>query len=189
MSSPLRENIRLPFFGRVWSSPSIPLHPRGALRDRHERWRRDAMDASSAEDERARCGRRSRVVPVPRCWDQASCDEHEATVARKPGAPRRPRISRNPLRRECRLFRLPCRCLRAQRCSLLARGLTGAASIRHSLRPPSQEGQGFRQTSGASRREKAMSCQREKAARARDLRGFLEVAGEPGYSAETSRKP
>jgi hypothetical protein len=43
-----------------------------------------------------------------------------ATVARKPGAPRRPRISRNPLRRECRLFRLPCCCLRAQRCSLLS---------------------------------------------------------------------
>jgi hypothetical protein len=41
-------------------------------------------------------------------------------VARKPGAPRRPRISRNPLRGGCRLCRLPCCCLRAQRCSLLS---------------------------------------------------------------------
>jgi len=136
MSSLRRKNVPLPFFVKTWFSPRIPLHPRGALRDRHERWRRDAVDASCAKDERARCGRRSRVVPIPRRWDQALRDEREATVAKKPGAPRRPRISRNPLRRECRLSRLPCCCLRAQKCTLLARKATGAASIRHSLRPP-----------------------------------------------------
>jgi hypothetical protein len=43
-----------------------PAFTRGALRDRHERWRRDAMDVSSAPDVRVRCGRPSRVVlPLP----------------------------------------------------------------------------------------------------------------------------
>jgi hypothetical protein len=44
-------------------------------------------------------------------------------------------ISRKPLRRECRLFRLPCGFLRAQSAFLLHARLAGAASIRHSLRP------------------------------------------------------
>src|SRR5579859_4322298 len=38
----------------------------------------------------------------------------QITVANKPGTPRRPRISRKPSRRECRLIWLPCCCLRAQ---------------------------------------------------------------------------
>src|SRR6185437_10145702 len=37
-----------------------------------------------------------------------------AMVANKPGTPGRPRISRKPSRRECRLIWLPCCCLRAQ---------------------------------------------------------------------------
>jgi hypothetical protein len=43
---------------------------RGALRDRHERWARDAMDTLAAPDERGQSGRRSRVVLIPRRWDQ-----------------------------------------------------------------------------------------------------------------------
>src|SRR5579864_9010652 len=34
-----------------------PALARGALRDRHERWERDAMDVSAAPDERCRYGR------------------------------------------------------------------------------------------------------------------------------------
>jgi len=49
---------------------------------------------------------RSRVVLVPRRWDQALSDDLGATVANKPGTPRRPRISCKPSRRECRLSRL-----------------------------------------------------------------------------------
>jgi hypothetical protein len=41
---------------------------RGAFRDRHERWMRDAMDALVSPDERRRRGRRSRVVLMPRRW-------------------------------------------------------------------------------------------------------------------------
>jgi len=73
-----------------------------------------------------RSGRQNRVVPIPRRWDQA-CGTFipQATEARKPGTPGRARISRKPLRRECRLFRLPCRCLRAQSALLFARKACG----------------------------------------------------------------
>jgi len=85
---------------------------------------RDAMDAVRARRSADR-GRRNRVVPIPRRWDQAWCDERKATVARKPGAPRRSRISRNPLRGECRLFRLNLCCLRAQNAQFFARKARG----------------------------------------------------------------
>jgi len=103
---------------------SSRLGKRGVSADRHQtrsgmRWTRCAQRRS------ARRGRRNRAVPIPRRWDQALRDEREATVARKPGAPRRPRISRNPLRRERRLSRLPCRCLRAQKCISFARKTRG----------------------------------------------------------------
>src|SRR5262249_36886320 len=43
-----------------------------------------------------RGGRRNRVVLVPRRWDQAR-ERLRVTVANKPGAPRRARISRNTI--------------------------------------------------------------------------------------------
>jgi len=44
--------------------------------------------------------RRNRAVPIPRRWDQASRKTFaRATVARKPGAPRRSRISRKTIAR------------------------------------------------------------------------------------------
>jgi len=39
--------------------------------DRHDTWGGDAMDADGTSDERGGRGRRSRVVPIPRRWDQA----------------------------------------------------------------------------------------------------------------------
>jgi hypothetical protein len=39
--------------------------------DRHDTWGGDAMDADGTSDERGGCGRRNRVVLIPRCWDQA----------------------------------------------------------------------------------------------------------------------
>ena len=47
-----------------------PATSRGAFRDRHGRGRRDAVDAGSAEDEGAACGRQRRVVLTPRRWCQ-----------------------------------------------------------------------------------------------------------------------
>jgi len=52
-------------------SKTIPHPQRGAYRDRHGRWVRDAVDASRAERRTARLsGRRSRVVLTPRRWRQ-----------------------------------------------------------------------------------------------------------------------
>jgi len=51
----------------------VCAHPapiRGAFRDRHGRWKRGAVDAGGAADERARSGRPSRVVLIPRRWNQ-----------------------------------------------------------------------------------------------------------------------
>jgi hypothetical protein len=83
--------------------------------------------------------------------------KHEATVARTPGAPRRPRISRKPLRRGCRLFGCPVvSCVRKVHYSLHAR-LAGAASIRHSLRPLFQEGHELSKTRAKSCRGNAFA--------------------------------
>ena len=76
-----------------------PAPSRGALRGRHERWVRDAMDAWLCEDDAHRCGRRSRVVLTPRRWCQAGRDASAswlAMVATKPGSPGRAR--RKPLK-------------------------------------------------------------------------------------------
>jgi hypothetical protein len=68
------------------------------------------MDGSAATDECGRRGRRSRVVLIPRRWYPAQCAQAHCrdTVAKKPGAPRRARISRKPSRREGRVVRLTC---------------------------------------------------------------------------------
>ncbi|SHG09142.1 hypothetical protein SAMN05444169_0482 [Bradyrhizobium erythrophlei] len=91
------------------------------------------MDAKRARDERARCGRRSRVVLTPRRWRQVSqvqiCG---ATVARKPGHRGEREVSRKPSRRESRMFPVepvvlpPC---------FFCTGPTGAIGTRLSLRP------------------------------------------------------
>jgi hypothetical protein len=85
----------------------IPHLERGALRDRHERWARNAMDEGTATDE-CRCrGRRSRVVLDPPTlgpsWRRCLRASAPATVTNKPGSPRRARSKPlKPLRRECR---------------------------------------------------------------------------------------
>src|SRR5579871_550239 len=53
----------------------ILAHPapikRDVSADRHDAWGGDAMAADAASDERGEGGRRSRVVLIPRRWDQA----------------------------------------------------------------------------------------------------------------------
>ena len=102
---------------------------------RHERGARDAMDAIGAR--RAHDGRTSKGVwsRSPDAGINLAGRSREATVARKPGTPRRARISRKPLRGECRLFRPNLCCLRAQCAFSLHARLVGAASIRCSPRP------------------------------------------------------
>jgi hypothetical protein len=64
----LRKNISLYQKGKsvAWSARPVPS--RGALRDRHECWARDAMDAIMSSDVRYDCGRRRRVVLAPLGW-------------------------------------------------------------------------------------------------------------------------
>jgi hypothetical protein len=65
----------------------------------------------------AKADERNRVVPIPRRWDQVgelamsalgpTRRVSPAMEANKPGTPGRSRISRKPLRRECRCFGVP----------------------------------------------------------------------------------
>ena len=50
----------------------VPPSPRGALRDRHERWVRDAVDALAAQDERCPDADSKIVWSAPRRWCQVS---------------------------------------------------------------------------------------------------------------------
>jgi hypothetical protein len=56
------------FARNTFTDSRRPASNRGAYRDRHERWVRDAVDAVAAQDERGQSGRRSRVVLAPRRW-------------------------------------------------------------------------------------------------------------------------
>jgi hypothetical protein len=117
---------------------AIPRSIRGALRDRHERWARDAVDADRAQDERSRRGRRSRSVLIPRRWYQVGQDaSHRAddggNKARSPG-----RLRRKPLKPFAQgvpdLFGEPVVTLTCV-LSLFAHKAAGALDARHSLRP------------------------------------------------------
>jgi len=58
---------------------------RGAFRDRHGRWVRDAVDADAQMTNSADRGRRSRVVLTPRRWRQVPEQQASGmTVTRKP---------------------------------------------------------------------------------------------------------
>ena len=99
-----------------------------------------------------RRGRRNRVVPMPRRWQQVCrLMNRQATEANKPGTPGRSRISRKPSRRECRLIWLPCCCLRAQSALSFARKARGCglhpafpAPSRFRGRPLNQSSDTFR---------------------------------------------
>ena len=129
----------------------------GAARDRHGRWERDAMDAVRARRS-ADCVRRNRAVPIPRRWNQALRTMRKATVANKPGTPRRTRISRKPIAQGTPVVRLPCGLLRAQCALSLHARLAGAASIRCSLRPLYRRGTMLLQSSDISCRENEQAC-------------------------------
>ena len=105
VQSSIAEIFRFPAILDRWLAPLRPASIRGALRDRHERWVRDAMDALAKQDGRRRRGRRSRVVLTPRRWRQVggsmSADDG-GNRARSPGRARNKLLK--PLRREGRVF-------------------------------------------------------------------------------------
>jgi len=71
-------------------SPRHPARMRGVSRSSRFVVRA-AMDAIGSQAMRNRCVRSSRVVVVPRCWDQARGQVPGATEANKPGTPARAR--------------------------------------------------------------------------------------------------
>jgi hypothetical protein len=131
---PSRQKYFSSVFRKIMVDYPRPGPARGAYASSRT-WAGDAMDADARNDE-AR-GADGEIV-----WSRSpdagikSCGTfRRATAANKPGTPRRSRISRNPLRRECRCFGGTCvACVRRVHTFLHAR-LAGAASIRHSLRP------------------------------------------------------
>jgi hypothetical protein len=48
-SSPAAENISISFFPKLMFPVDVPCSSRGALRGRHERWARDAVDVSELQ--------------------------------------------------------------------------------------------------------------------------------------------
>ena len=82
-----------------------PAPARGAYRDRHGRWERDAMDAMAPQDERRQGGRRSRVVLTPRRWRQVSWSLPRSDGGKRARSPGRARSKPlKPLRGECRML-------------------------------------------------------------------------------------
>jgi hypothetical protein len=77
-------------------SSAHPALTRGAFRDRHERWERDAMDAARQQTNDVTrtaksCGPGAPTLALSERNDPLT------TVARKPGSPRRSRISRKTI--------------------------------------------------------------------------------------------
>src|SRR5581483_12389243 len=105
MSSLARKNI---YLSEIRKQPYISTRPalatEGVSRSsRHVA--RDAMDAVVPQGERRFRVRSSRVVLIPRRWNQANGDDPFAMGARKPGTPGRARSSRKePSCRECRMI-------------------------------------------------------------------------------------
>src|SRR5262244_24413 len=83
-------------------------------------------------------GRRSRVVLVPRRWDQPPGQEPGGTEANKPGTPGSARISRKTIAQGMPdVLALP---VVTAACFFCCRRAMGAACTRHSLRPLLSEG-------------------------------------------------
>ena len=121
-----------------------PASPGGAARDRHGRWRQDAMDvrvcsAHVRADESSFTDEQKRVVLIPRRWDQ---------VLRRRFARRR--WLQSPVHRGERAISrktiaqgmpvAPALPVVTAACLLCCRRAMGAACTRHSLRPPFSRG-------------------------------------------------
>jgi hypothetical protein len=114
MSSPPAANTLLPLFRNIWLSSCVPRPIKRGV-SRSSRTLGGGCDGrGGARDERAGHGRTSRVVLAPRCWRQASraIGLRRGLSSRHPGESAEQPLT--PLRGGCRLYRLPCRCLRAQ---------------------------------------------------------------------------
>ena len=142
VQAPSRKYFAFPEARIRCMSPPVPLPLGGAARDRHGRWRRDAMDAkvfsaACRADESIACGRAKSCCPdPPTLGSSLRVTSSQATEANKPGTPGRPRISRKPSRRECRsVFGCTCGLPVCVFCAFAAHEARGCNGTRHSLRP------------------------------------------------------
>jgi hypothetical protein len=101
------------------------FHKRGA-RDRHERWKQDAMDAGGRA-RRARPVRTAKACgPIPRCWDQA-CERRACRRRWQESPAHRGEhvIRRKAIAQGMPVVWLTCCCLRARSASFFARKARG----------------------------------------------------------------
>ena len=133
---------------------ACPVPTRGAYRDRHGRWVRDAMDASDAVDESAALRTAKLCGPdAPMLASSLRVNNPQATVAKEPGHRGERRISRRTIaqgRPDC--FGEPVATTLVR--FLFAREAAGASRTRLSLRPLIFE-ERFWINPGASRRGNA----------------------------------
>ena len=123
-----------------WPQSARLVPTRGAYRDRHGRWARDAMDALLRETSAATRTAKSCGPDLPTLGSSLCVTSAQATVAKKPGTPRRARISRQTNRAgNAGCFGVPVvTCLRAFFHCTQGCGCVSASGI--SLRPLSFEG-------------------------------------------------
>ena len=127
---------------------------RGAFRDRHERWARDAMDAGASPDVRRQRGRRSRVVLMPRRWHQVGGAIRQRWWQESP-------ITRESAKEAVKTNRAGKAGLFRRTCGDYARvlysfGREAAGAHKHPAFPaPSIDEGPFRQSSGKTCRENA----------------------------------
>ena len=166
-----------------------PASRRGAYRDRHGRWVRDAVDADNVKRRMTLiCGRRSRVVLTPRRWRQA-CGRYPAgDGGKKARSPRRSRRKPlKPLRREGRVFRRTCGDYARVLYSLRTRGC-GCNGHPAFPAPSSCEGHACCTTRGAlvargsveSHHDKLRHCEPTGRANARPMTGSAKQSIPPG---------
>jgi len=151
---------------RVYSR-TVPPPMRGALRDRHECWKRDAMDAFVSSDVRHDADGQGVWAwrPSGRCQAYASDDvgpsgptrrNVKVTVTQKPVSPGRARYRPlTPLRRECRCFGFACG---DYTCVLLTIAHKAAGAVKHPAFPAPSVFEGdICKTRARARRENAGS--------------------------------
>src|SRR5438105_5574914 len=103
-----RRPTALPKTPNQLHSPAVPPRSRGAFRDRHERWVRDAVDVGGAADESADLRTAKPCGPDAPTLASSWRSDPQAMVARKPGHQGEHVISRKPLRREGRTVWRTC---------------------------------------------------------------------------------
>jgi hypothetical protein len=186
LSSPPPQKYFPSRFAKITSITRASRPTRGAFRDRHGRWVRDAVDAACADDERAWRGRRSRVVLTPRRWRQVGRDASRILAS---DGGNKARLTRKSTKETVKTNRVrECRVKRRNRGDLSScgfifstRGCGCGWSTRHSPRP---QGRRMNHDLGARALRESLACPVFPPDRLRE-RGYSEAQG-ASYCAKPS---